>query len=310
MNPPGGGALLMSAPARRGQRSPGGEPMRDCRGRRVRLLNPTGLGRTVPTVAFGLKWLAVIAFVLATTAPCAVRAQDSPKIRVVTEGAYPPFNLIDAKGRPAGFEPDLVRALCAAAGLECTIETEEWEALFDGLMRRSFDAVISSVEITRERRKRFAVSAPYYRAHSAWLAQKGDLEGPFGEDRVIGRNIGVVGESVQDLYLQKRFGDRVTITRYGSLEEAALDVGADRVDFALLDKFELQKWLDLGRQATCCTPVADAAYDPEIFGEGYGILFRKSDRALRDKFDAALRTIESDGTYETIRSRYFPFDIR
>lgn len=260
--------------------------------------------------AFGLKQMALIALVLGAATTGAVRAQDASRIRIATEGAYPPFNLLDAQGRPAGFEPELARTLCAAAGLECTIETDEWENLFEGLVRRNFDAVISSVEITRERRKRFAMTAPYYRAHSAWLARKGDVEGPFGEDGLTGKSVGVVGESVQELYLRKRFGDRITIARYGSLEEAALDVGADRIDFALLDKFELQKWLDLGRQATCCTAVADAAYDAEVFGEGYGMLFRKSDRALRDRFDAALRTIEADGTYETIRSRHFPFDIR
>ncbi len=262
-------------------------------------------------MASGLNWTAVIAIVIATTCATPARAtDDAPKVRLATEGAYPPFNLLDAEGRPVGFEPDLARALCAKAGLECTLETEEWENLFDGLKKRNFDAVISSVEITGERRKRFAMTSPYYRAHSVWLARKGDLDGPFGEERVVGGTVGVVSESVQDLYLQKRFGDRVTIRRYGSLEEAALDVGADRVDFALLDKFELQKWLDLGKQASCCTAVADAAYDPEIFGEGYGMLFRKNDRALRDRFDAALRSILADGTYETIRSRYFPFDIR
>ncbi len=261
-------------------------------------------------MAFGAKQAAFIALVLAAAGAAPVSAQDAAKVRIATEGAYPPFNTLDAQGKPAGFEPDLARALCTTAGLECTIETEEWENLFEGLRRRTFDAVISSVEITAERKKRFAMTGSYYRAHSEWLAQKGDVSGPFVEDGVIGKTVGVVGDSVQELYLRKRFGDGVTIRRYGSLEEAALDVGADRIDFALLDKFELQKWLDLGRQATCCTAVADATYDAEVFGEGYGMMFRKSDRALRDRFDAALRTIEADGTYETIRSRYFPFDIR
>ncbi len=266
-----------------------------------------------PIAAITLSFLFGAALAGATAFPLAAQQpteQQRPAVVVATEGAYPPFTTLDAKGEPAGFEVDLVRALCEQAQLTCTVVSDEWENLFGGLARRQYDTVISSVEITPERRKRFAFSVPYYRVPSAYLAQKEDMNAAFSEAMLLGKKIGVVADGGQDMLLRKRFGDAVTIVRYASLEEAALDVGADRIDFALLDKFELQKWLDLGKQASCCTMAADAAYDPEVFGEGYGMVFRKSDKDLRARFDAALRAVFTNGVYDAVRARWFPFDIR
>jgi polar amino acid transport system substrate-binding protein len=237
-------------------------------------------------------------------------AERADLIRIATEGAYPPFNTVDAKGEPKGFEIDLVNALCQRADLSCAIVTDDWETLFSGLAKRQFDAVMSSVEITAERRRKFIFGKPYYRAPSAFLAQRGDDWPPLSRDALQDKKIGVVSGSVQEQYLETLYKGVVEIVRYGSLEEASLDVGTDRIDLVLGDKFELQKWLDNGRQATCCVYLADAPYDPTIFGEGYGMMFRRSDRELRDRFDRALEAVMADGTYDSIRSRYFPFDIR
>ena len=39
-------------------------------------------------------------------------------IRLATEGAYPPFNFVDDQGQVAGFEREVVCALCKLAALE------------------------------------------------------------------------------------------------------------------------------------------------------------------------------------------------
>ncbi len=38
------------------------------------------------------------------------------KVRIGTEGAYPPFNMIDKAGKPAGFDVDIAKALCTKMG--------------------------------------------------------------------------------------------------------------------------------------------------------------------------------------------------
>ena len=41
-----------------------------------------------------------------------------------------------------------------------------------------------------------------------------------------------------------------------------------------------------------------------------GIAVRPSDKALLDKLNAALETIQANDIYDTINAKYFPFSIR
>ena len=44
---------------------------------------------------------------------------DWDKIRIGTEGAYPPFNFIDENGQLQGFDIDIAKALCEEIGSQC-----------------------------------------------------------------------------------------------------------------------------------------------------------------------------------------------
>ena len=59
-----------------------------------------------------------------------------------------------------------------------------------------------------------------------------------------------------------------------------------------------------------CEFVGPRLKDEKLFGTGVGIAFRKADADTRcKKFNAALKTVRENGTYETINKRYFPFSV-
>ena len=49
----------------------------------------------------------------AATLAFGTSAVAADKLKIGTEGAYPPFNLIDASGQVVGFDLDIAYALCA-----------------------------------------------------------------------------------------------------------------------------------------------------------------------------------------------------
>ena len=53
------------------------------------------------------------------------QAFAAEKLRIGTEGAYPPFNLIDASGKVVGFDLDISHALCAKMKVECEVVTSD-----------------------------------------------------------------------------------------------------------------------------------------------------------------------------------------
>ncbi|MFW5993433.1 MAG: transporter substrate-binding domain-containing protein, partial [Desulfohalobiaceae bacterium] len=56
-------------------------------------------------------------------------AQALDKVRIGTEGAYPPFNYTDNQGNLKGFDIDIAKALCDAADLECEFVTQSWDGM-------------------------------------------------------------------------------------------------------------------------------------------------------------------------------------
>ena len=61
--------------------------------------------------------------------------------------------MLDAQGKPAGFEIDLANAICQRAKLDCKVVTAKWDDIIPGLLDKRYDIAVASLQITAERRK-------------------------------------------------------------------------------------------------------------------------------------------------------------
>ena len=101
------------------------------------------------------------------------------RIIIATEGGYPPFNYLDRKGLPAGFEMELAQEACQRMKAECEFVAVAWDELVPGLLAKKFDVIMSSMQITTERRRRMGMSRQYYLSPGAFIAHKGaPFDGP------------------------------------------------------------------------------------------------------------------------------------
>src|SRR5437016_5733254 len=83
-------------------------------------------------------------------------------IRIATTGTNPPFNFVDANGELQGFDIDIANALCVQMRARCKIVQEGWHTLLLNLINGKYDAVVSSVPITRQFRQAVSFSDGYY----------------------------------------------------------------------------------------------------------------------------------------------------
>nr|WP_246736140.1 transporter substrate-binding domain-containing protein [Enterovirga sp. DB1703] len=243
---------------------------------------------------------------MGTAGAWAQSASPQTTIRIATEGAYPPFNYVE-NNEPAGFEIELGRAMCEAMGASCSFVLQDWDGMIGGLKERRYDAIMSSLEITKERRKRVSFSRPYYRIPAALIAQKATAASASGGvPDLVGKSVGVIAESEFAGFLESNYPS-TELRPFAKQEEANLDLLTGRLDYVLGDKLVLFRFLQSREGKTCCRFVADLPVDR---GEGIGVGVRRGDAALVAFFDAAIGRVIASGAYDRIRAKFIPFDIK
>ena len=230
------------------------------------------------------------------------QAFAADQLKIGTEGAYPPFNLIDASGQVGGFDVEIGQALCAKMKVECEVVTSDWDGIIPALNAKKFDFLIASMSITEERQAAVDFTEPYYTNKLQFIAPKSS---DFKSDKASlkGKVIGAQRATIAGTWLEDNLDGVVDIKLYDTQENAYLDLSSGRLDGVLADSFVNWEWLksDAGKDF-------EFKGDPVFDNDKIGIAVRKGD-ALRERLNAALKEIVEDGTYKQINDKYFPFSI-
>lgn len=220
------------------------------------------------------------------------------KIRIGTEGAYPPFNMIDQDGQVAGFDVDIAKALCTKMATECVFVTQDWDGIIPGLLARKYDAVVASMSITEERKKAVDFSDRYYSNSLAMIAKSGTNIDP---TQLQGKSVGAQRATIAADHASAIEG--ASIKLYDTQENAYLDLNSGRIDVLVTDRLPGYDWLN-SEQGKGFEFIGDAI----DIGDQIGIAVRKGDK-LRERLNKAIEEIRADGTYQQINAKYFPFSI-
>jgi len=246
-------------------------------------------------------------------APAAKPGPKSPftppafKITIATEGAFPPFNYLDRKGLPAGFEMELAQEACQRIKAECEFIALKWDELIPGLLEKKFDIIMSSMEVTRERRQRMGLSRRYYLSPGAFIAPKGaPYDGP--PSLLRNKRIGIQKDSTHADWADKSFRRSAQLRRYASIQEALTALANDEVDAVFGDKAQLWLW-SRKPEGKCCELVGQDIKDTQTLGVGVAAGLRKEDAKLREALNKAFGEMMTDGTYKKINDKYFPFAL-
>ena len=255
-------------------------------------------------------------------------AKEWKKVRVATEGAYPPWNATDPSGKLYGFDIDVINEVCKRSGLECEITAHAWKGIIPGLTAGKYDCIIAGMQTTHKRLKVIDFAGPYAKTPGSFATIKSSPLAKFksSPDRVTlneisadeqsaidqlhkllkGKIIGVQTTTTHSNFLDTYFKKIATIRKYDSQENVLLDLTAGRIDAA---EGSLSYWVpimkkDQGKDLALFGP----AWTGEIFGLGNGIGVRKEDPELKAIFNKALKSLREDGTLQKLALKWFGFD--
>ncbi|WP_428945705.1 transporter substrate-binding domain-containing protein [Pantoea sp. FN060301] len=227
-----------------------------------------------------------------------LNALAAEPLRFATTANNPPFEFYNARDEMVGFDIDLAKTLCIRLQRECVITNNSFEMLLPSLKFLRYDAVISSLNITAERKKLVDFTDPYQNSSSLMVVAKGRYD---EIEQLKGKRVGVGTATTQQAWLNAVWPGIVAVT-YDNYQNALLDMRSSRLDGIFGDTLAVQALLQSHPQLERIgSPVKDSRY----FGSGLAIAVRKGNSELKAQLNEALKAMQADGTLETLKARWF-----
>ncbi|MBO1906171.1 transporter substrate-binding domain-containing protein [Microvirga sp. 3-52] len=226
-------------------------------------------------------------------------------IRFLVDDDFPPLHFPGLDGNPTGLSVELARAACERLGITCTIQVRRFDMLLDALNERQGDVVAAAIPITADLRRRFAVTAPYFKIPARFAVRK-DRNQPAPEAKVLqGKTIGVVGGMAHEAFA-KTFMAGGTLKPFPELAAAQAALKAGEIDYLFADGLGLALWIGGEDAGGCCDFSGGPYLESRFFGEGIGFIARTEDENLRRGLDFALQQLWKEGKYAELYLRFFP----
>jgi polar amino acid transport system substrate-binding protein len=254
-----------------------------------------------------VRFIAVAAMAVVGATGALAQQTEWKEIRIGTEGAYPPFNNLNAKKELEGFEIDYANMLCEKMKVKCTWVVQDWDGIIPALLAKKYDVIVAGMNATEERAKRVDFSSVYTRTPIWVIGGKSITSTDVSPAALKGKAVGTQGSTVHSNFLEKNYKDS-TVRLYPTQEEANLDLLNGRLDYIVADSLSLKDFLD-AKGKDCCKQIGVIPRDPAIHGPGVGMAVRKEDGALKALWNKAIADSMADGSFQKIADKYFKTPI-
>ena len=251
---------------------------------------------------------------------------NADKIRIGTEGAYPPWNSKDASGKLIGFEVELAWTLCRYIGQQCEIVEQDWDGMIPALIMRKFDAIMAGMSITDERKKAINFSQGYADEVASLAVMKGsNLEGMQTSEGInltnksgtvkkdlktitgalAGKTVCVQTATIHQNFLESGDVGKVKVRTYKTQDEVNLDLASGRCDVALAAAVAFTDYAEKSKKPVV---LVGPTFSGGAFGNGVGVGIRKDDTELLKAFNSAINKARKNGDISRIANKWFGFD--
>ena len=218
-------------------------------------------------------------------------------IVIATDATWPPMEMVDESKEIVGFDIDLMAAIAEAGGFTYEFRNTAWDGIFAGLSTDEYDAVMSSVTITDERKETMDFSDPYINAGQVLVVQK-EMSGVETLEDMTGKSVGAQIGTTGAFAIDKVAG--VTLKTYDEIGLAFEDLVNGRIDGAVADTpvaadFALQNDSYKDKLVIVGEPFTD---------EFYGIAVKKGNTEVLAAINAGLAKVLNTDTYTAIEEKW------
>jgi polar amino acid transport system substrate-binding protein len=210
------------------------------------------------------------------------------------------MEMVDTNKNIVGFDIDLMNAAAKAGGFTVEFKNTAWDGIFAGLENGKYDAVMSSVTITDERKKTMDFSLPYINAGQI-LVVKSETEGVTKLDDLKGKTIGAQIGTTGAFEIDKvKAADKITEKTYDEIGLAFADLANGRIAAVVCDnptaaQYALQNDTYKGK-----LKIVGERFTEEF----YGVAVKKGNAKVLDVINAGLKKVLDAGGNKAIEDKW------
>ena len=255
---------------------------------------------------------------------------NAKSIRIGTEGAYPPWNNLNAAGELEGAEIDFGNEACKRMGAECEWVTQDWDGIIPALLNGKYDIIIAGMSITEERKQKVNFTngymtdgARFWVLKDSGLANislagvtKVNMNTAGGKENAAvgqmiamfeGKTVCVQSSTTHANFATQYMSTSSTVRLYQTVDDHNIDLAAGRCDAVLTDVGSAIDFMatDQGSNAAFTGPT----FSGGPWGDGVGGAIRKEDTDILEMWNKAIAEMSADGTTATITEKWFGRDI-
>lgn len=227
----------------------------------------------------------------------ALAAGKARTVTVATDATWPPMEMVDAAKNIVGFDIDFLKAVAKEAGFNVVFKNTAWDGIFAGIEAGKYDAIISSMTITDERKKTMDFSDPYINAGQILVVPKADKAAKTLADlkgKKAGAQIGTTGA----MEIKKVAG--VELKSYDEIGLAFEDMTAGRIAAVVCDTPVAANYALQRQEYKDKFKIVGEAFTEEY----YGIVVKKGNKELQALLNKGIKAVKAKGLDKPIIEKW------
>lgn len=223
---------------------------------------------------------------------------DGSVLRVGVLTHYRPFSFVE--GHLQGFDVDVLKRLASILKLELKIQTEGMANLQKKLSNGEISVIANQLLTTPENRRQFDFVRGYAANQLVCVQHENDSRDFLSLDDLLGKKLGVLANTgVED---QARGALGKSVISFASIDQAFKQLAEKKLDAVLEESLIADFYIE--RDAL---PIKVTSPFAPPLSAGWAV--RKGNRALAQRLSEGVQTLLSDGSFKTISTRWFGYDV-
>lgn len=223
---------------------------------------------------------------------------DGGVLRVGVLTHYKPFSFVE--GQLQGFDVEVLKRLASILKLELKIQTEGMATLQKKLSSGEISVIANQLLTTPENRRQFDFVRGYAANQLVCVQHEDDSRDFLSLDDLLGKKLGVLANTgVED---QARGALGKSVLSFASIDLAFKQLAEKKLDAVLEESLIADFYIE--RDAL---PIKVTSPFAPPLSAGWAV--RKGNRALAQRLSEGVQTLLSDGSFKTISSKWFGYDV-